>query len=119
LALSQSGDFVRENIMYIRTTWTARSLTVEQANRMMATWGKLEASLAASPGSERVCWYINADGSGGVAVTKVTDADAAAALGLEQSLALSEFLSFDSKIVLDLDSAMPAIVAGMGHVNAK
>ncbi len=105
--------------MYIRTTWTARPLTVEQTNRMMATWGKLEANLGERVGSERVCWFINADGSGGVTIDKVTDADAAALLGLEQSLALGEFLELDSKIVLDLDTAMPAIIAGVGHINAK
>ena len=66
---------------------------------------------------ERVCWFINADGSGGVTVAKVTDPDAAAAIGLEQSLALSEFLELDARIVLDLDAAMPAIVAGIGHIN--
>lgn len=105
--------------MYIRTTWTARPLTPEQTNRMMAVWGKLEASLAANPTFERVCWFIDADGSGGVTIAKTTDADGAAALGLEQSLALGEFLVLDSKIVLDLDSAMPAILAGVGHMNAK
>ena len=72
--------------MYIRTSWTARPLSAEQTNRMMASWGKLEASLASNPSMERVCWFINADGSGGVTVAKVTDPDAAAAIGLEQSL---------------------------------
>ena len=107
----------QEITMYIRTSWTARPLSAEQTNRMMASWGKLEASLASNPSMERVCWFINADGSGGVTVAKVTDPDAAAAIGLEQSLALSEFLELDARIVLDLDAAMPAIVAGIGHIN--
>ncbi len=105
--------------MYVRTTWKARQLTSEQTNRMMATWGKLEASLATNKSMERVCWFIDGDGAGGITIAKVSDADTAIALGLEQSLALGEFLEFDSKIVLDLDSAMPAIIAGVGHINAK
>lgn len=104
--------------MYVAVTWKARPLTVEQANRMMATWGKLEAELASNATAERVCWFIYADGSGGFTVSKVKDADAGAALHLEQALALSEFLEFDSRIVLDLESALPAIAKGMAHVNA-
>ena len=103
--------------MLVCATWKARPLSPEQSNRMMETWGKLEADEAASASSERLCWYIYADGSGGMTVSKVTDADAAAALQLETSLALSEFLELDSRVVLDLDSAMPAIIKGMERVN--
>lgn len=105
--------------MYVCTIWKLRALTPEQGNRMMATWGKLEASLASSPAGDRVCWFINSDGTGGVTVAKVKDPDAFAVLELEQSLALGEFLEFTSNIVLDLDSAMPGILKGMEHVNAK
>lgn len=34
-------------------------------------------------------------------------------------LALGEYLELTSNIVLDLDSAMPGILKGMEHVNAK
>ena len=84
---------------------------------MMTTWGKIEAAQAENPNVERVCWYIYGDGSGGFTVAKSVDADAANAFGLEISLALSEFIELDSKIVLDLDSAMPAILKGMELVN--
>jgi hypothetical protein len=84
---------------------------------MMDTWAKLEAKQAEDSSSERLCWFLNADGSGGVTISKVNDADAASALQLETSLALSEFLEIDSRIVLDLDSAMPAIQAGIAYGN--
>ena len=63
----------------------------------------------------RSCWYIAADGSGGMSVVKVADSDAAVALMLEVSLALGEFLELESRIVLDLDSAMPAITNAMAY----
>ena len=103
--------------MLICTTWKSRQLSADQANRMMDRWGKIEAAQAENPSVERVCWYIFGDGSGGFTVNKATDVDAASAFGLEVSLALSEFLELDSKIVLDLDSAMPAILKGIERVN--
>ena len=45
------------------------------------------------------------------------DPDAAAALNLETALALGEFLELDSRIVLDLETAMPAILKGVEHMN--
>jgi hypothetical protein len=99
--------------MLIGTTWKARPLSREQANRMMTIWGKIEADMAANPNVERLCWFITADGSAGVTVARAVDADAAAAFNLEVALALGEFLEIDSRPVLDLDSAMPAILAGL------
>lgn len=104
--------------MYVCTTWKARPLSKDQLNRMMSVWGKLEADTAASTSAERLCWYINTDGSGGVTISKVSDAEVAAALELEQCLALGEFLELDTKQVLDMDSAMPAILKGLEHVNS-
>ena len=104
--------------MYILTTWKTRAITPEQTNRMMATWGRQEAALAADASSERVCWFINANGSGGITVVKVKDTDAAIAQGLVQSLALGEFLELHSEIVLDLDGAMPSIIKGVEEINA-
>jgi hypothetical protein len=103
--------------MLVCTSWKARQLSPEQANRMMQVWSKVEAAEAENTSVERVCWYLNSDGSGGFTVNKVTDADAAAAFELEVSLALSEFLELQSNIVLDLETAMPAIEKGMARIN--
>ena len=101
--------------MFVCTTWKGRPLSPDQAQRMMDTWAKTEAKEAEDSSSERVCWFISSDGSSGLTVSKVTDSDAAATLMLEVSLALEEFLELESKIVLDLDSAMPAITSGMAY----
>lgn len=95
------------------STWKARPLTPEQSDRMMSVWGKLEADMAARTDVTRVCWYINADGSGGMTVSESDGSDAANAFNLEVSLALGEFLEIQDNVVLDLDTAMPAIVAAM------
>jgi hypothetical protein len=84
----------------------------------MEIWGKIEADQAQNPSVERVCWYMFADGSGGVTVNKAVDIDAANAFGLEISLALGDFLELDSKIVLDLESALPAIQKAVERLNA-
>lgn len=103
--------------MLICTSWKARPLSPDQTNRLMATWGKLEAGLAENTSVERVCWYIFSDGSGGVTVDKAVDVAAATAYTLEVSLALSEFLDVESKVALDLESAMPAILKAVEHIN--
>ena len=104
--------------MLIGTTWKSRPLSREQTNRMMAVWGKIEADLEVNPSAERVCWFITADASAGVTVVRAVDADAAAAYNLEVAVALGEFLEIDSRPVLDLESAMPAILAGIERTNA-
>jgi hypothetical protein len=104
--------------MLVCTTWKARPLSPEQTNRLMQTWGKLEAAMAENPSIERVGWYIYDDGSGGVEITKATDVDAANAFGLESSLALGEFLEFDSRVVLDLESAMGPINKALELLNS-
>jgi len=84
----------------------------------MEIWAKVEADLAANSSLERVCWFMFADGSGGFQVVKTHgDVEAANAFGLELSLALAEFLEFDTKVVLDLDAAMPAILKGVERSN--
>jgi hypothetical protein len=117
-AMVRSSDTEGSLEMFVGTTWKARALSPEQMNRMMATWGKLEASLAENPSVERVCWYITTDGTAGVTVDRVIDADAAAALNLEAALALGEFLELDSRILLDLETAMPAILKAVEHINS-
>ncbi len=99
--------------MLMCTSWKVRPLTPEQSERMMSIWGKQEADFAENSSGERICWFINADGTGGFTVERVNDADAAMALGLEYALSLGEFLELDSRPVLDLEAAMPAIVNGL------
>ena len=111
------GRGTRGFVMLVCTTWKARPLSAEQANRMMQIWGKLEAAQASNPSVERLCWYIFGDGSGGLTVTKAIDVDGANAWVLEVTLALSEFLEFESNVVLDMDSAMPPILRAMEYVN--
>ena len=101
--------------MLVCTTWKARPLSPEQAQRMMEVWGKTEAREAELTSSERLCWYIAVDGSGGVTVSRVADADAAATLMLETILALGEFIEIDSRVVLDLDSAMGPITTAVAY----
>jgi hypothetical protein len=84
---------------------------------MMEVWAKIEAAQSENTSVDRVCWYITADGSGGFTVNKATDPEAASAFELEVSLALSEFLELRSDIVLDLETAMPAIEKGIARVN--
>ena len=103
--------------MLLCTTWKARPLSPEQTARMMDTWAKLEADTAERPGLERLCWYLYADGSGGFTVSEASDEAVASAFGLETTLALGEFLEFDTKIVYDMDAAMPAITAAVSRIN--
>jgi hypothetical protein len=103
--------------MLLCTSWKQRALSAEQINRLMEIWGKIEADTAQNPNLERVCWYMFGDGTGGFTVNKVHDVEAANAFGLEISLALGDFLELDSRVVLDLDSAMPAIVKAVERIN--
>lgn len=102
--------------MLLCTTWKARPLSPEAADRMMAIWGKIEADMAADPNVERLCWYINADASGGLTVSKVADQEGADTLGFETALALGEFLEIDTRPVHDLETAMPAIMRAMERI---
>jgi hypothetical protein len=114
---SSRGTTKRRHDMLVCTTWKARPLSPEASQRMMAIWGKIEADEAANTHSERLCWYMNSDGSGGFTVSRMDDADAAMAAGLESTLALGEFLEFETRVVLDLETAMPAITAAMERIN--
>lgn len=104
--------------MLMCTTWKARPITAEQFERMLTIWGKIESDMAANPNTERLCWYINADGSGGFTVAEVTDQGTADTLGLETALALSSYLELDTRPVHDLDTAMPAIMGALERVKA-
>ena len=111
------GTVQKGDKMLICTSWKQRPLTAEQTNRLLEVWGKIEADTAQNPNFERVCWYMFGDGSGGFTVNQANDVDAANAFGLEISLALGDFLELDSKIVLDLDTAMPAILKAVERLN--
>jgi hypothetical protein len=101
--------------MLVCTTWKARPLAPEQSQRMMETWSKVETRTAENPAGERLFWYVAVDGSGGVTVSRVDDVDAFVAYELEVSLALGEFIEIDSKVVVDLDTAMPAITKALEY----
>ena len=103
--------------MLVCTTWRLRQLSPEQTNRMMAVWGKLESEADAHSEFERLCWYTYTDGSGGFTVSRLKDEAAAHAWGLEQSLALGEFMELEARPVQDLESAMPAITAAVERIN--
>ena len=103
--------------MLICTSWKERPLSPEQTNRMMGVWAKIEAAMAENTSVERVCWYITGDGTRGFTVNKAVDVEAANAFGLEISLALGEFLELRSDVVLDLETAMPAIEKSMERIN--
>jgi hypothetical protein len=103
--------------MLICTSWKQRQLSAEQTNRLMEIWGKIEADTAQNPDLERVCWYMFGDGTGGFTVNKVHDPDAANAFGLEIALALGDFLELDSRIVLELETAMPSILKAVERIN--
>ena len=100
--------------MLMYTTWKTRPLSPEQTARMMAIWGEQE---AAADASQRVCWFMLADGTGGFSVDKYDD-DAAMASGLEAGLALGEFLEFETRPIMDLESAMPAIMAAVARITS-
>ena len=102
--------------MLMCTSWKSRPLSPEQTDRMMATWGKIEADQAADSSVERVCWFIAADGGGGFTVNRVLDADAANAVSLEFASSSGEFLDLETRPVLDLDEAMPAISKGVERI---
>lgn len=99
--------------MLVCTSWKTRPLAPDQTDRMMAVWGKIEADTAARTDTERLCWYAYSDGSGGFTVSKLADGDDASRFSLEIALALAEFLELDSRTVLDLDGAMPAIAGAI------
>lgn len=99
--------------MLLYTTWKMRPLTPEQTERMMAIWAEQE---AAADTSQRLCWFMLADGSGGFSVDNFADDAAAFASGLEASLALGEFLELETRPVMDLESALPAIMAAVERI---
>ena len=105
------------DVMLLRTSWKVRPMGPEAVKRMMDVWGKIEADTAENPDVERLCWYVYTDGSGGFTVNRVADNDSALAFGLEVALALEEFLEMETRPVLDLESAMPAIAAATQRMN--
>lgn len=84
--------------MIIATASVVRPLTPEQSNRMLQTWAELEVRSAEDQSAERLCCYTAADGSSGATIEKVAGPEAAAAVQLE--------------------TAMPAVLKGMEHLNA-
>ena len=84
---------------------------------MMATWGKVEADLAERATYNRLCWYNYGDGSGGFAVSEVPNDEEALFL-YEIVGSMAEFMDFEIKPVIDLESAMPLAAAVMERTAA-
>ncbi len=70
------------------TRWKIRPIGSEHDNRLMAVPGRMEQKSAVDPSIQRIGWYANSDGSGGITIDNVKDVEAAMALGLEQALGL-------------------------------
>lgn len=104
--------------MLLCTSWKMRQNSPEAINRMMSIWGKIEAEQGQHSGIERLCWYSYADGSGGFTISRVDDDAEAQAFAFETTLALGEFLEFETRPVHDLETAMPAIMAAVERMNA-
>ena len=104
--------------MLICTTWKSRAIGPEQIDRMMSVWGKVEADSEGRSGATRRCWYISSDGTQGMTVTEFESTEEGLAFQLETSLALGEFLELDSRPVLDLDTAMPAIMNAVERIKS-
>ncbi len=103
--------------MLVCTTWKSRPLSPDQSRRLMGVWAKTEAREAQQVAAERLCWYITTDGSAAFTGSKVSDAEAAAKLQLEVSIALGEFLELESKIVLGVETGMAPIGAGRSYAS--
>lgn len=78
----------------------------------MDIWGKIEADVAQRPGTNRLCWYAYGDGSGGFFVSEIANDDDAAFL-FEVVGALAEFVEFEIKPVVGLESTMALAAAVM------
>jgi hypothetical protein len=104
--------------MLYLTTFRPRPRTPEQIERMLAVWSKLEADVAARTDLERRFLYFDVSGSSGVEVAEVSDPDTALPFVYEAHVALSEFIDFETRPVLELDDAMPAILAAAERTQA-
>ena len=90
--------------MLLITTYKAvGSRSPEAAKALMKRFGEV----GATPGE--VAHYVFADGSGGVVIAEADDAKVLH----EAALAYSEWLEFDTQIVLNLDDALPGILASL------
>jgi hypothetical protein len=96
--------------MHVAFNWKTRPLSPEQTTRMMRVWASMQAAEASMTHTEQVCQFFRADGSGGFSVSRIIEADAAAAFSLEWTLAMTEFLEMESTIVTTLDEALPSIM---------
>ena len=59
------------------------------------------------PGEGEIAHYVSADGSGGLIIADVDDQQA----GYANALAYSQWMDFESSLILTIDDAMPTILA--------
>jgi hypothetical protein len=97
--------------MLLMTTWKVRSITPEASKRMMAVWSRQLELNAKDPVWKELWVYFYTDGSGGVNLIETPNTEVAAQRGLQIAMELTEFLEMETKPVLSLEQAMPAIVA--------
>jgi hypothetical protein len=90
-------------MLLITTYKTVGSRSPDAAKALMTRFGEV----GATPGE--VAHYVFADGSGGVVIA---DADDAKVLH-DAALAYTEWLEFDTSIVLKLEDALPGILAAL------
>jgi hypothetical protein len=102
--------------MLMLNTWKTRPLSPEQTKRMMAIWGAQLERHAKDPVWNELFFCLHADGSGGASLVEASDGDAANQRGLQLCIELGEFLEIETKVVLNQEQAMPAILASMATI---
>ena len=90
-------------MLFITTYRFSGAQTPENVADLMKRFGEM----GKSPGEQ--AHYVFADGSGGVVVSSNEDAKEMHST----SLAYSQWLSFDSKLVLEIDDAIPGILEAL------
>ena len=90
-----------------------RPISDEQLGRMMTINAKVEEDLAASPLVSRVALYMDLDGRSGIDILDVVGTEEAVQFLLEMNATLAEFIEIDTRPVLALESAMPALMRAM------
>ena len=90
-------------MLVITTYKTVGTRSPEAAKALMKRFGEV----GATPGE--VAHYVFADGSGGVVIAESDDAKVLH----NAALAYTEWLEFDSQIILKLEDALPGILAAL------
>lgn len=91
--------------MIIMTTYRVKPfLSQDETKELLATFGE-----AGTP-EGTLAHYIAADGSLGVVITETDDP----AIGYRNILNYTEFVEYDSKVMLTVEDAMPHLLDALG-----